>query len=155
MLSLGDCRCLALIGSPEIADAFGDEQAARAEAYIINSVVTATGSVAITADNVAQINATSGNESSTTSKSDFALFAALDAKAGKGGMAAGAILASNKVSSSARAYIKDTNSTDAVNTLVDGDTGVRVEANDNASIDANSEVTVASVSTNTDAGGAR
>ena len=64
-------------------------------------------------------------------------------------MAAGAILASNKVSSTAQAYIKDTDSGDAVSTRVDGDTGVRVEANDNASIDANSEVTVASVSTNT------
>ena len=139
----------ALIGSPEIADAFGNEQAARAEAYIIDSVVIATGSIAVTADNLAQINATAGSESSQRANSDFALFAALDGKAGASGMAAGAILASNKVSSRAQAYIKDTDSADAVSTRVDGDTGVRVEANDNAGIDANSEVTVASVSTNT------
>ena len=120
--------------------------------------MTATGKVDVFADNIAQITATGNNEAKNlvdylgafegiktiVSKAGFG-----KAGAGDGGLGAGALMATNKVASGASAWIKDTNSNDAVNTSVSGVLGVRVEANDSASVRANSEVVAQSIAQNT------
>ena len=52
----------ALIGSPEVADAFGAENPAEVLAYIQDSTVNAAGDVIVHAENLAQLNAALANE---------------------------------------------------------------------------------------------
>ncbi|MHC5029149.1 MAG: hypothetical protein ACYTGR_20555, partial [Planctomycetota bacterium] len=126
----------ALLGDPLISEAFNGETPASVEAYITDSTVVSTiGSVSLTAENNAQLNATVSNAAISEAS---ALFNA-------SGQGFGGILASNKVSGSARAYIEDT---DATTTSVTGGAGVTVFAEDNTGIFSNSKLVSSSTTTN-------
>ena len=90
-----------LIGSPEVGEALGSENPFQTSAFIKNSDVDIAGSIALSADNTAEISATTGSEAKQEWKNGFGV----SAKYGAQGMAAGVILASNKVSAGASAYI--------------------------------------------------
>jgi Ca2+-binding RTX toxin-like protein len=112
----------ALLGT----DLFGREQPAEALAYIVDTPIDAAGSVSVTAADKAQLNATVSNAANSAAS---ALFNA-------GGKSIGGILASNKVSSQALAYIDFTGARGTV--MADG--GVTVKARDDAGIFANSKL---------------
>lgn len=84
-----------LIGSSPISEAFNGEEPAEARAWMDRVQVTADGDIDVTADNTATVTATTGNQ--TTSAAS-----ALKDATGKG---FGAIVASNKLSAGARAWI--------------------------------------------------
>ena len=87
----------ALIGDPLISTAFNGENPAETLAYVKNTSLTIAGSLSVSALNAAQINALVSN---TATSAPAAIF-------GAGGMSASFILASNKVSSVAKAYVED------------------------------------------------
>ncbi|MBN2326053.1 MAG: LEPR-XLL domain-containing protein, partial [Candidatus Omnitrophica bacterium] len=105
----------ALLGT----DWLTSEQPAEVQTYISNSAVSADGDLLLTAETESQVNATVGNEVSSTPKNDRVLIDAAvelgkdenkdkefkNLKYGVNGMSAGAVLASNRVSSMAKAYI--------------------------------------------------
>lgn len=93
----------AIIGSDELGDAFGDATSASTSASITNSDIDATGSVEVAATTEGAISAVTGAE--TKSKATNTL--AIAAKFGKSGLSAGGLVAMNKVSTSAKAFIED------------------------------------------------
>ena len=97
----------ALIGSPEVAQALGNEKAFSTTASIVNSDVDVAGSISVTADNSAEITAVTGNEAKQEWENPFGVVAKYGAK----GMSAGVVLAMNKVSAGASAFIDNTGST--------------------------------------------
>ncbi|MCH7908486.1 MAG: LEPR-XLL domain-containing protein, partial [Candidatus Hydrogenedentes bacterium] len=107
----------------------------EAKAYISNSYVTAGGDVTVVAEAAAQINATVSNVSKSTGEALF----------GAKGIGIGGIVASNKVSSAARAFIEDI---DIAKMLTAGG-ALTVQATDSAGIFANSKLTTSQVTTNT------
>ncbi len=102
----------ALLGDPLISEAFDLEQPARTEAYILNSNIVVAGNLEIDAIANTQLNATVSNAAES----------AASALKGAGGAAYGGVLASNKVSSNARAYI-DFDTVDFQSS--DGETAIR------------------------------
>ena len=84
-----------LLGDPLISRAFHGQQPAEAIAYILNSDIHSAGDLTVKADNAAQLSATVSN---TANSAASALY-------GANGTAVGLLLASNKVSSRAEAYI--------------------------------------------------
>ena len=121
----------ALIGDPLIADALGLENPDSAQAYVKDSTIDAAGDLLLTAVNDAQINATVSNAASSEVSATF----------GADGVTVGAILASNRVSSDARAYID--NSTTGGEVQAAGNLKVRAESN--AGVYANSRIVTSSV----------
>ena len=103
-------------------------------AYCRDSALTAAGDLTVSAESAPLINSTVSN---TSTSQNIGLF-------GVKSTAAGFILASNKVSSGAEAYIKFTGSPGTVG--VGGD--LTVEASDDAGIYANAKLVVSSVTTN-------
>ncbi|WP_395446238.1 LEPR-XLL domain-containing protein (plasmid) [Aminobacter sp. UC22_36] len=97
-----------LIGSPEIGKALKAESPVLTTAYIKNSSIDVGGDIALVAVNVAGIKSVLGAESLMEWENDFAA----GAKYGVSGTAAGAILASNKVSAGASAYIDNSAAVD-------------------------------------------
>ena len=107
----------ALIGSPEVSSAFNAEKPIETLAYIVNSEIHAGTNLELTATTNAQLNATVGNEAVANAVNDRALVDGLAAssassgtswsklKYGASGTAVGGILASNKASSFAKAFI--------------------------------------------------
>src|SRR5262249_51848597 len=85
----------ALLGDPLIQGAFSGAEPAITEAYIKNSTVVAAGEVSVTATNAAQLNATISNAADSTASALY----------GAKSKSAGALLASNRVSSQALAYV--------------------------------------------------
>ena len=85
----------ALLGDPLISEAFHGEQPAEALAYVLNSDVDSAGGVHVNADNAAILNATLSNAATSVASALY----------GANGKAIGGLLASNKVSSRAIAYI--------------------------------------------------
>ncbi|MBK9697552.1 MAG: hypothetical protein IPO80_09280 [Propionibacteriaceae bacterium] len=142
----------ALLGDPLISTAFDGEQPADALAYLRNTTVDAGGAITVTATSAAQLNAVAGNENVVEAVLDLLFTGAqtttttTDAKTGKtssktggygaSGLAGGGILASNKVSSGAEAFIEFTG---AQGTIDAGGT-VTVAARDDAGINAASTV---------------
>ena len=105
----------ALLGDPLIANAFGNEQPARVEAYILNSFLNIAGALSLSATSTAVINSSVSN-TATSAPTAFI---------GAGGMSISGVLSSNMVSSKARAYIDHCEYTyttsDDVSTLRTGD----------------------------------
>ena len=97
--------------------------------------MTATGNVTVAADSAPLINSTISN---TASAQQLGIF-------GSKATAAGAILASNKVSGGAQASIDFTGPTQG-NVSVDGD--LAVEATDDAGVYSNAKITASSITTN-------
>ena len=130
----------ALIGDPALANVFGGEQPASVTAYVEDSTITASGAVSVTAQSAAGINAAVSDKSTSKATNNFAI----GAKYGTNGMSAGALLASNKVASSANAYIDTATGT----TTVTASGGVTVSAADKNSITSDTTVLVFSATTN-------
>ena len=129
----------ALIGDPLYAGAFGGEVPARAHAEVSNTPIDAAGAINVHADNAAQLNATVSNAASSAAS---ALFDA-------GGWSAAGLLASNKVSTSAKAYIDNSaQAEDLNNPDVNADGSIAITASDNAGIYANVKLVSSSISTN-------
>ena len=120
----------ALLGDPLIAGAFSGEQPAEATAIVRNSTVRGT-SLAITADNAAQLNATISNAADSAAS---ALFNAT-------GKAIGGLLASNKVSSTATAHLENSTASPLTGAL-------SVTAADDAGVHANVLIVSSSITTN-------
>ena len=110
------------------------ETTAKAEAFIKDSTVNAAGNVTLNAVSNAQLNATVSNAAESTASFLF----------GATGMGISGIVSSNRVSSSAKAYIENTNAQLAV--VAGGD--VTLDAQDNAGIFANAKVVASSITTN-------
>ena len=122
----------------EVVSPYGQEDPAVVEAYIFDSLVDAAGEVTVSANGEAQINATVSNAASSTASALY----------GATGASIGGIIASNRVSSTAKAYIDY--SIDFVHPAVDVHAGgaVSVEAADNAGVYANSKMVASSITTN-------
>ncbi|MGC9326118.1 MAG: hypothetical protein ACP5I1_00650, partial [Candidatus Hinthialibacter sp.] len=86
-----------LIGEQGVADVFGEENPAKAHAYIQNTPVTAAGDLTVTAVNESNINATISNAAESTASALY----------GATGMNVGAVVAMNQISSGAEAFIAD------------------------------------------------
>ncbi|MGD8350341.1 MAG: hypothetical protein PVI79_13925, partial [Gammaproteobacteria bacterium] len=127
----------AILGDPLVSKAFNGELDAdaehltRAHAHITDSTVDADGNVSLDAYNDAQLNATVSNAAESAASALF----------GAGGQAFGAVLASNKVSGEAKAWVDGTSS-------VDAGAGICVNAEDNTGIYANSKIVSSSITTN-------
>ncbi|MFH1872234.1 MAG: DUF4347 domain-containing protein, partial [Pseudomonadota bacterium] len=121
----------ALIGTD-----IGTEQAEKVQAYIVNSTVTSSGALSVTAKSDAQLNAVVSNAASSTGSGLYQ--ASSSATSG--------VLASNMVSSSANAYIEDL-ATGRTRTVTAGG-AITVSAEDNAGIYANSKIVSSSITTN-------
>jgi len=121
----------------EVIDPYGNEDPARVSATVLDSKLTAAGDVTVTALNEAMINATMSNAASS----------AASALINATGKSFGGILASNKVSSAAEAWIDYTAVIDG-NVDVDAVGNVTIEAQDNAGIYANTKLVTSSVTSN-------
>jgi hypothetical protein len=129
----------ALLGT----DLLGAKRPVAARAYIQDSTVDAAGEISLSAQSLAQLQATTGNEQVAHRANEFVIAA----KFGMSSMSAGALLASNKVSSEAKAYIDDTDP-DAGRTIRAG-SGMTLSARDDASIESDSKVVSSAVTSNT------
>ncbi|MCO6459637.1 MAG: hypothetical protein J5I93_30345, partial [Pirellulaceae bacterium] len=131
----------ALIGDPLIADAFGnDDSPARAQAYIRNTQVDATGNVTVSADNAARLNATVSNAASSTASAMY------DAT----GKALGGVVSLNRVNSAAHAYIDNQGTPPIPGTALDLRAGgtLTIFAADNSENYANVRLVSSSITTN-------
>ncbi len=131
-----------IIGSPTISELLNHEQPADTQAYIKNSAVDVAGSVTLDAKNTASIDAHSGAESTMDWTNDFAPVAEF----GTTGAAAAFMLASNKVSGSATAYIDNTGQPSRE--IIAGE-AVSVTADNGVSIDADLTVTASAAPAST------
>ncbi len=120
----------AILGDPLISTAFKGEDPALALATVTGTTLSATGAIIVAATNRAALNATVSNAADSTAGALF----------GAKGSAVGAIVASNKVSSGARATLDGGAITQAA--------AVAVTASDEASIHANIKVVASSITTN-------
>ncbi|KPA11264.1 repeat-containing protein, partial [Candidatus Magnetomorum sp. HK-1] len=112
----------------------GNAQPAEVQAYIENSGLTIGGNLALTASNIAQLTASVSNDSTS----------AASALVNASGMAVSGVLASNMVSSLAKAYIHYTGTQGS--TTVDGNT--TIFSTDDASITATTVMKAISSTTN-------
>jgi hypothetical protein len=126
----------ALLGNPLAQDVFGLENAAEVQAYILDSQVDAAADLSLQAGSQSIINATVSNAADSTASAFY----------GATGGSMGGVLASNKVSSVAKAFIEFSASGAAGNLVVDGE--LSVQASDEAGIYANSKVVASSMTTN-------
>ena len=127
----------AVLGDPIEASGFNGEEPAEVKAFITGSTIHAATDLTVSAVSAAQLNATVGNENQSE--------AALDLVFGKSyaasGVAGGGVLVSNKVSSTARAYVETSN------LQISG--GVSISARDDAGITADSSIIQNAITTNT------
>ncbi|KPA18285.1 hypothetical protein MHK_001497 [Candidatus Magnetomorum sp. HK-1] len=112
-------------------DALGNADPSDVKAYIQNSSIDAYGNITVYAESTAHINATVSN------KTDSTAYALMNASS----MAIGSVLVSNMVHSSAEAFIDS--ATDVNITAQNG--SITIEASDDATIIANSEVSAISL----------
>ena len=124
----------ALLGSPEISDAFDNEQPAEVQATIQDSTVTAGANLSLSAISEAQINSTISNQATSAA---VALY-------GASATSASAVLSSNMVSSVTRATIDHSGAAGTVS----ADEGITVNAEDNAGISANTDIVALASRTN-------
>jgi pimeloyl-ACP methyl ester carboxylesterase len=133
----------ALIGDPLLSEAFNGEHPAEVQAYIVDSTVAAAGDINLTALSTAQINAYVGNENLSYAELDIVIPGAMeDASA----VAGGGVLASNKVSSIANAYIEYSGTPQGQVTAVGA---LTVHAEDHAGITSDSVITQVASASNT------
>jgi hypothetical protein len=114
----------------------GDEQPAKVESYVLNSRVKAAGDLILSADNSAQLNATASNESTSNAS----------ALVNATGKSVSALLASNLVSSYARAYIYYTTATLGTQNIEAS--SITITSQDRAGLDANTKMLSSSTTTN-------
>jgi hypothetical protein len=112
------------------------EQPADVQAYILNSNIQVAGDLSLSASSDAQINATVSNTAESMASSLY----------GANGMSSSGILASNRLSGSARAYIDDDNRADGQQIQVDGN--LSLSAQTNTGIYANTKLVSSSTTTN-------
>ena len=124
----------ALLASPEISDAFDNEQPAEVQATIQDSTVTAGANLSLSAISEAQINSTISNQATSAA---VALY-------GASATSASAVLSSNMVSSVTRATIDHSGAAGIVNATE----GITVNAEDNAGISANTDIVALASRTN-------
>ncbi|MEM8721737.1 MAG: DUF4347 domain-containing protein, partial [Cyanobacteria bacterium P01_G01_bin.39] len=135
ILALSDDAVMAdLLGAPDTSSVFNLQQPASTQAFILDSNVSAGGDLSITADNIAQIDADVSNDSTS----------AASALVNASGKAAGLIFSSNKVVSSADAYIQETGTVNTVN----AQGSITIAAEDAAGIDADISLLSESVTSN-------
>ncbi|HZE05939.1 MAG TPA: hypothetical protein VE127_11980, partial [Solirubrobacteraceae bacterium] len=125
----------ALLGS----DYLTQENPVAALAYLLDTPVSLTGDLAVSATNAATVSAQTGNEQSSQPTNTFVL----EAKNGVQGMSAGGLLASNKASGTAQAYIE--NDTATVDTVGGA---LTVQATNNSTVESTSKLEVSTVTTN-------
>ncbi|MEW5797300.1 MAG: hypothetical protein AB1772_13220, partial [Candidatus Zixiibacteriota bacterium] len=135
----------ALIGDPMLSSAFDGERPAQVQAYIVDSTIDIGGALSVTAINEAQISAKVGNINISEAALDIVIPGVMD---GASAIAGGGVLASNKVSSLAKAYI---DFTDARGTVT-ANGSVTVRAEDVAGITSDSIVVQRAIASNTLAG---
>ncbi|MBA2349921.1 MAG: hypothetical protein H0V81_16715, partial [Solirubrobacterales bacterium] len=136
----------ALLGDPLISAAFnGNDSPSVARAWIRATPVTATGAVSVLAEQAATLISTVGNEN----RADAVLDGVLSKGSAADGISGGGILASNKVNTSAQAWIDATGATGTI--TVTGST-VSVVATDAATIESRSTVVQSAITENTAAG---
>ncbi|MEA5569032.1 DUF4347 domain-containing protein [Anabaena sp. UHCC 0399] len=130
----------ALLGDPAISAAMNGEKPAEVKAYIEDSTIDVVGSVAVTAVSKAQIDANVSNESTSAASALY----------GASGISVGVVLATNKVNSTAKAYIGDNpdDPADALSTTVNAQGNISVIAKDEAGIKADSILKAISSTTN-------
>ena len=92
----------ALLGDPLVSDAFDGQQPSQALAWIRDTDVTAGGDVTVTATQAAELSATVGNEGVAAAQLD----GVLTKGSATDGVSGGGLLASNKVATLARAFIR-------------------------------------------------
>ena len=116
-----------------LGTSIGDEAPAETKAYIEDTTLTISGDVSVTADNSAFLNATISNAADSQASALY----------GAGGTAASAMLASNMVSTDAKAYIDyETTGTVTVTGAID------ISAKDQAGIYSNAKIVSSSITTN-------
>ena len=125
-----------LVGASDGPAAFGSEQPSGALAEVKNTDVVASGNLSVTAESLASINATLSNAAESDASALF----------GASGMAAAGLIASNKVSSQARAIISNASSHKTL--IVNGADGVAITATDAAGIHSNIKIVSSSITTN-------
>ncbi len=132
----------AIIGSPEVAKAFGNKNPAHVNASVQNSSLNSAGDVTVKAVNTASVNATMSNAASSAASALF----------GAGGMTVGAVIASNMVASEANAWIDNTSTTSGRSVKATGD--LLVHSEDNSSITSNAKIVHSSITANDGGAGA-
>ncbi|KPA19322.1 hypothetical protein MHK_000458, partial [Candidatus Magnetomorum sp. HK-1] len=116
-----------------LGTSIGNEQPAETKAYIEDTTLNIAGDVSVTADNSAFLNATISNAADSQASALY----------GAGGTAASAMLASNMVSTDAKAYIDFTETgTITVTGTID------ISAQDKAGIYSNTKIVSSSITTN-------
>src|SRR5262249_17859522 len=116
----------ALLGDTTLGDAFGADVGSGATASLTNTVVDASGKVTVEAQTQTHIDADVGNTSTAN---------VTNGQPGTRGLAMGAVLALNKVSSAADASISYA-ALPTIGSGVQAGTGISVKAGDSTSIDA-------------------
>ena len=134
----------ALIGDPLISSAFDGEQPAEARAWIAGTPLDVGGDLSVTAVSGARLTAVMGTENLAEAALDIVFSKQWQAK----GIAGGAIVASNKVSSLAEAWIEYVGARGPVDVVG----ALSVTARDTAGIDATSTIVQLATSANTLAG---
>ncbi|MEA2197211.1 MAG: mucin9, partial [Solirubrobacteraceae bacterium] len=119
----------ALVGDPLISTAFNGAQPASTLAHVDHATIDGA-DIEISADNLAQINSTVSNAATSTASALY----------GAKGESVGAVIASNKVNSTAQA--------DAVSSELTADGGVAIDAQDSAGIFTNAKLVSSSITTN-------
>ncbi len=130
-----------IVGDPLIATATNGETPADAIAFITGATVTAAGSVAVSAENSATISAVVGNEVSQKTAEDYQPTAGTGAR----GISAAALLATNKVSGRAEAYIGAASTASpgaagAAASVTAGTGDIRIEARNSSAVTSESTV---------------
>ena len=135
----------AILGDSSLANAFGNEQGAGARAYLLDTTVVASGSLAISALNDASISSDIANTSTSSAT----------AWIGANGLSFGGVIASNKVSAEAEASIDWTDAylLGAGARSISTDGGIAVTATNQADLSASIELDVSSETVNTALGG--
>jgi hypothetical protein len=126
----------ALLGNPFAEDVFGLENPTQVQAYMLDSTADVAGDLSLDAHSEALINATVSNAADSEASAFF----------GAGGGSMGGVLASNKVSSFAKAFIEFSEGDAAGSIAVDG--ALAINASDEAGIYSNSKVVSSSMTTN-------
>ena len=119
------------------------DQPARAHAYMVDTTVDAAGDVRVTAESLVTLDATTGNQQKSTPTNSFVI----DSKFGTKSMSAGGMLATNKLSSDAQAYINFSNDFTGDRTITAGGL-VEISARDEGGITAQSDLAVTAIATN-------
>jgi hypothetical protein len=135
----------ALLGAPTLAAVFDGSEPSSAIALVRDANLNVGGAVEVIATQAAVLKATTGNEGFA----DAALDAVLAAGWATSGLSGGAIVATNKVNTAARASVEHTGTTRG---KVTAGGAVTISAADSASIESHSTIVQRAIVSNTAAG---